>query len=181
MVRMVKDIKVPTMSEETLKFLVKLIKTNNYKTILEIGSAVGDSALYLANKTDVSIVSLEKDLSRYETALKNQQKLGNEQVAFIHADALTYNLEGQFDLIIIDAAKTKNKELFERFAKHLNQDGAIVTDNLALSCIKGKVLNKNRLRLLRKTKEFIDFLKNHEEFTTTFIDIGDKIAITKRK
>lgn len=168
---------IPIMRQDTLDYIVNLIKQNNYQHILEIGSAIGYSALYLQTHTGAIITTIEKDDNRYQEASFNIKD--NSKIKLIHANALVLDLNTNYDVIIIDAAKTKNQDLFEKYYLNLNKSGVIITDNLNLDCLKDKVITKNRQRLLDKTNQYINYLENNDMFSTDFIDIGDKIAVSK--
>lgn len=168
---------IPIMRQDTLDFIVKLINQNSYQHILEIGTAIGYSALYLQTNTNANITTIEKDDIRYQSAKINLKD--NKFINLIHQDALLFDNNQYYDVIIIDAAKTKNQDLFEKYYPSLNKNGVIITDNLNLDCLKDKFMTKNRQRLLNKTNQYIDYLTNHHLFITDFIDIGDKIAISK--
>ena len=173
---------IPIMHDDTLAYLVTLISEHGLNNILEIGSATGYSSIYLASHTKALITTIEKDRERYEQALKNIKESNLiARINIIHADALSLELTDSFDLIIIDAAKTKHQLFFNHFLPNLSEKGYIMTDNLGLGCTKGKPLTKNRQRLIDKTNEYITFLSNNLAFETEFLNLGDQISISKRK
>lgn len=82
-------------------------------------------------RDDIHITTIERDETRYMEALKNIKKFNLEdRITLIFNDALNVKLEGEFDLIFIDAAKGKNKDFFEHFEANLSLDGYIITDNM---------------------------------------------------
>lgn len=170
---------IPIMRADALDYLVKIIKDNKYQTILEIGTATGYSALYLQIHTGVKITTIEKDYDRYQEALINT--MDNNRIEVIYGDALEILISSKYDVIIIDAAKSKNQALFEKYHTYLNGGGIIVTDNLNLDCLNNKIMTKNRQKLLDKTRDYIDYLKKHPIYITEFIDVGDKIAVSRRR
>ena len=165
--------KIPIMQKEGINFLVDYIKNNNIKTILEIGSAIGYSAINMALvHKDIKIITIERDKELYFKALQNIKDFGLEkQIEVINADALDVELEKKFDLIFIDAAKAQYINFFVKFKDNLSENGVIITDNIT---------NKRLKSLVKKIKKYIDFLKENEEFTTEFVDVGDGISISKR-
>lgn len=179
-----KENKIPIMEKEGIDFLKKYIKDNHIKTILEIGSAIGYSAINMAliDKT-IKITTVERDKDRYDEALKNISKFSlNNQIDIILDDALNIELKEKYDLIFIDAAKGQYIKFFEKFSPNLNQEGTIISDNLKFHGLVGsmeKIQSKNLRQLVRKIKEYIDFLHHHPNYETTIIDIGDGIGITK--
>ena len=94
------------------------------------------------------------------------------------------DINGKFDLIFIDAAKAQNIKFFEKYKKNLEKNGTIITDNMYFHGLVFKdnsEINSRDLRqLIRKIKNYHEFLKDNKEYTTTFIDLGDGIAITKK-
>ena len=109
--------KVPIMQQEGIIYLTNYIENSNIHSVLEIGTAIGFSAIMMAlTKEDIHITSIEKDESRYMEALKNVKKLNLEdKITLLFKDALDVSLDKTFDLIFIDAAKSKNTDFFENF------------------------------------------------------------------
>lgn len=177
---------VPIMNKRGINFLCKLIKKNNIKNILEIGSAIGYSSLKMASlDEDIKIVTIERDNERYLEAIKNIKKMKKEkQITIILGDALDTNIKGSFDLIFIDAAKGQNIKFFNKYSKLLNEKGIIVTDNMSFHGLveeKERIKNKNLRQLVNKIKKYIEFLKENTEYNTKFYKTGDGIAVTTRK
>ena len=98
---------VPIINDEGLDFLLNLIKNYNVKTVLEIGTAIGYSAINMAN-LGCEIITVERDYFMYNEALKNI-KLANfeKNIEIIHGDALEVEINQKVDLIFIDAAKAQ--------------------------------------------------------------------------
>lgn len=183
-----KEYNVPIIEKESIAFLMKFIKQHNIKNVLEIGSAIGYSAILMASSnSQVKVTTIERDETNYMEALKNVKKCGFEgKVNVVFQDALELNLaEGiQYDLIFIDAAKGQYKKFFEKYKYFLAPGGAIVTDNLKFHGYVGKsekIESKNLRQLVGKIEGYIDFLKTNEEFDTEFLDIGDGISVSIRK
>ncbi len=176
--------KVPIMLQDGIEFLEQYIKDNNIKTILEIGTAIGYSAIRMCVNKNIRVVTIERDKQRYEEALENIKKASLEnQISVIFEDALDVNIEEKFDLIFIDAAKSQYIKFFEKFEKNLNKDGSIISDNLnfhGLTHHKERIQNRNTRQLVNKINKYIEFLKENKQFKTTFYDIGDGIGVTRR-
>ena len=177
---------VPIMLPDGIDYLCNYIKENNIKNILEIGTAIGYSAIRMASVSgDIHITTIERDELRLKEAIKNIKKFNlEERINIIFGDALETEVTGEFDLIFIDASKGHSTDFFNRYEKYLTKDGTIITDNLSFHGLvedESLAITKNQKGLVRKIKNFIEFLDNHKEFTTTYINIGDKISITKRK
>lgn len=179
---------VPIMQDEGIEFLLDFIRDNNIENILEIGTAVGYSAIRMASiRNNIKVTSIERDEKRYEQAVKNvdRETLSN-RITLIFADAMDVNFDKdkKFDLIFIDAAKGQNINFFNKFQTNLNQDGYIITDNLKFHGLVATPLeeieSRNVRGLVRKIRSYIEFLKSNQEFETKFLDVGDGISISRR-
>lgn len=176
---------VPIMQKSGINFLTKYISENNVKNILEIGSAIGYSAIKMALVSDkVKVTTIEKDNERYLMALKNIKEFDLEKrITLISGDALNVELEDKFDLIFIDAAKGQYIKFFEKYSKNLKKNGVIISDNLDFHGLveqEERIASKNLRQLVNKIRNYIDFLKNNTEFTTKFYKIGDGISISTK-
>ena len=177
--------KIPIMQKDGILYLCNYIKENNIKNILEIGSAIGYSSIMMANvNNDIKITTIEKDKDRYEIAVSNIKKYHKEeQINIIYKDATEIEITDKFDLIFIDAAKGKNTFFFNKFKDNLNSNGTIITDNLSFHGLvedENLVKTKNQKGIVKKIKDYISFLDKNTEFNTTYIPVGDTIAISKR-
>lgn len=177
---------VPIMTDDGISFLVNYIYKNNVKNILEIGTAIGYSAILMCGVSeDVVVTTIERDEKRYLEALKNVKKAQLEdRINMIYNDALDVSLDGKYDLIFIDAAKAQNQKFFEKFQYNLAYGGTIITDNMNFHGLVDKnsdeIKSRNLRQLVRKVKDYKVFLQDNESFKTEFLDIGDGIAISKR-
>ena len=177
---------VPIMQDDGLEFLTTFIIKNQVKTVLEIGTAIGYSAIKMAlSSSNLKIVSIERDEKRYLEAVKNIKKMQLEdRITLIFKDALDVKLEDKFDLIFIDAAKSQSIHFFEQFERNLNDNGYIVTDNLNFHGYVFKkeeeIKSKNLRALVRKIKDYHKYLEENTKFKTEFYDIGDGISVSYR-
>ena len=182
-----KDNNVPIMLPDGIEFLLNYIKENNVKTILEIGTAIGYSAIRMALiSSDIEVTTIERDIDRYNEAIKNISDFSLEnQINVIYADAFDVDLTEKFDLIFIDAAKSQYIKFFEKFKHNLNETGTIISDNLEFhGLVENKEnvsLSRNVRGLVRKINEYVAFLKDNREFKTNFYSIGDGIGVSVRK
>ncbi len=179
---------VPIIEKKSIAFIMKYIKDNNVKNILEIGSAIGYSAILMASANkEAFVTTIERDEERYMECLKNVKKCGlDKRINVVLQDALDVNLreEIKYDLIFIDAAKGQYTKFFEKYKYFLKDTGAIITDNLKFHGYVGKkdeIESKNLKSLVEKIENYIDFLKDNEEFDTKFYDIGDGLSVSTWK
>ena len=100
---------IPIMMSDGIEFMCDYIKKNNVKSILEIGTAIGYSAIKMALvDKDIHITTIERDKARYDLAVKNICDFNLEnQISVILDDAFNVELNNMFDLIFIDAAKSQ--------------------------------------------------------------------------
>ena len=178
---------IPIMQDDGIEFLTSFIEKKGTKNILEIGTAIGYSAIMMALvNSNVHITTIERDETRYMEALKNIKKFELEnRITLIYNDALNVELNDEFDLIFIDAAKGKNKEFFNRFEKNLKEDGFIITDNMGfhgyVEMPEDEIPSKNIRGIVSKIKDYIYFLENNMQYKTIIYKIGDGIAVTERR
>ena len=177
---------IPIMQKKGIDFLCKVIDKNEIKNILEIGTAIGYSAIKMANvNKDINVTSIERDQDRYMEALKNVKKAKlDKRINVIFKDALDINLEDKYDLIFIDAAKSQYIKFFNKFKENLNTNGIIVTDNLSFHGLveqTERIESRNLRQLVGKIRKYIDFLKDNKEFKTKFYKVGDGIAISLKE
>lgn len=176
---------VPIMEEESLNFMLNYIKDNNIKSILEIGTAIGYSAINMALVSDdINITTIERDSIVYTEALKNIKNFNLEaRINIIFGDALNIDIDGKYDLIFIDAAKGQYLNFFNKYCNNLNDNGTIITDNIYFH---GYVENPNKIEskdlreLVGKIIKYIEFLKDNKNYITTFYKVGDGLSISKK-
>lgn len=178
---------IPIMSDKGINYLTTFILKNKINTVLEIGTAVGFSAISMALvNPNLKVVTIERDEERYLEAIKNVKKFDLEsRITCIFNDALNVRLEDKFDLIFIDAAKGQNINFFERFSSNLEDGGFIITDNMKfhgyVDLPEEEIKNRNLRGLVRKIKDYKKYLENNSKYETEFNDIGDGLAITTPK
>ena len=178
---------VPIIELDSIKFIMKYIKMNNVKSVLEIGTAIGYSAILMANATsEVEITTIERDEKRYREAVKNVNACGlDKRIDIVYNDALEVNLAGHsYDLIFIDAAKGGYIKYFEKFCNYLNPGRVIITDNLKFHGLvnnKGTIKSKNLRGIVDKIEKYIEFLNQNKDYITKFYDIGDGLSVSFKR
>ncbi len=178
---------VPIIEKDSIAFIMKFIKLNKVKNILEIGSAIGYSAILMASvDEDIKVTTIERDETRYMECVKNVKKCNfDKKIEIVYQDALDLNLSGvEYDLIFIDAAKGQYTKFFEKYKYFLKPNGVIISDNINFHGYVGgkkEITTKGLKGIVNKLESYIEFLKNNEEFTTKFYDIGDGLSVSYRK
>ena len=178
---------VPIMQDEGIEFLTKFIVDNHINSVLEIGTAIGYSAIMMAlSNPKLKVVSIERDEERYLEAVKNIKKFKLEdRITLIFKDALEVSLNEKFDLIFLDGAKGQNINFFEKFEKNLENDGYVITDNINfhgyIQKDESEIQSRNLRGLVRKIKDYIKYLKTSTKYETVFYEKGDGISVTTRK
>ncbi len=178
--------KVPIMTDAGIDYLTRFVANHQIKNILEVGTAIGYSAIMMAlSNPNVKITTIERDQERYMEAIKNIKKFDLEnRITLIFNDALDVELDDTYDLIFLDAAKGQNIRFFEKFERRLTGNGTIITDNMEFHGLVGQNeqdMSRNLRGLVRKIREYHDFLEKNEKYDVKFLSIGDGLAIAERK
>lgn len=185
------EAKVPIILKETESFLKTFLGILSPKRILEIGCAVGYSAMFFAECTDAEVYTIEKNRDMFETASDNVHKLGYEKkVCLFEGDGeevincLKEKGEASFDLIFIDAAKSHYKRFFAACLPLCSPNTVVVCDNVLF---KARVADdgydptgKYKTNI-KKMREFLDFITNDPGLDSTIIAVGDGLSITRFK
>ena len=175
---------VPIIQKEGLNFILNYIKENKVKKILEIGTAIGYSAINMALiDENIKITTIERNKEMFSLSKKNFKDFNREKrINIIYADALEAEIKDKYDLIFIDAAKAQYIKFFEKYKSNLKENGAIITDNLnfhGLANNPEEIHSKNLKALVRKINNYKEFLKENKEFKTNFYEKGDGISVSK--
>ena len=180
-----KENKTPIVTDEAINMIIQTIIISRAKRVLEIGSAIGYSAILMALKTHADIVSIEKDVSSYNLAKENIKKASlDKRIKLILGDALEVELNDEFDLIFIDAAKAQYLKFLERFKTNLKTGGIIICDNLLFHGLvenPSEVEQKRLKSLVKKIDSFNRSLIEHKEFDTYIYELGDGLSISIKK
>ena len=186
---------VPIIKDEGLAFLLNLIRERNCKDILELGkqilelgTAVGYSAMHMARLSkDIRIDTIEKDEAMYQQAIKNIDEAGlSDQIKVYFMPIEEFGTDQMYDLIFVDAAKAQYGKYMEKFLRNLKEDGAMVFDNMIFHGLIYDVENiasRNLRNLVKKIVKFRELVHNDTRFDIMeFDNIGDGIfVLTRRK
>lgn len=180
------DNNIPIMVDKGIDFLTDFIIRKNITSVLEVGTAIGYSAIMMAlTNPNLVITTIERDKDRYLEAVRNVKKMNLEnRITLVFNDAFDTNIEEKFDLIFLDAAKGQNINFFEKFERNLKDSGYIITDNMNFHGLVNKdeseIASKNLRGLVRKIQDYKIFLEKNENYNVEFLEIGDGIAVAER-
>lgn len=183
-----KEHHVPIIQKEAGRFLSVLTSLIRPKNILEVGTAIGYSALLFYNATDkkAHITTIEKNEKMVQLATGNIKQYGaEEKIEVVFGDALEEidKLEKSYDLIFIDAAKGQYMGFLESGLKKLNPGGVIITDNVLYggTVATNEWPEKKHRTIILRLREYLTILCNDKRFDTAIIPVGDGMAITRVK
>lgn len=170
---------------QLLNILVNLTKP---KKILEVGTAIGYSTIWMARglPEDSKITTIELLPQRLQIALENFQKAGvTDRIKVINGDVkeIIYKLNDSYDFIFLDAAKGQYPEFLNLTSKLLKPGGLLVADNVLLN---GWVIDLNYPERRKKTmvyrmRDFLENLKDNQDFISSIIPLGDGVALIWKK
>lgn len=177
---------IPIIMDDTLETISKTIESKKISRILEIGTAVGYSAICFSKflEENGKIDTIERDIERAEEAKKNFAKMQiEEKINLYIGDAVEIlpKLEEKYDMVFIDAAKGKYPFFLEQAKRMIKEDGIIFADNILY---KGYVMsdyNKHKQRTaVRNLREYIRKVQEDTGFKTQILEVGDGLAISQK-
>lgn len=192
---------VPIIRRSMQRFLKMMLQMNKPKSILEVGTAIGFSAILMAqySDSDCKITTIEKYEKRIPIAIENFKKSGfNDRITFLKGDATDIlkdlaskvteagddRFEGQYDMIFMDAAKGQYIHFLPDVLKLLRKGGVLITDNVLQddTVIQSKFTVVRRDRTIHKRmREYLFELMHNEELVTDILQIGDGVAVSVKR
>lgn len=176
--------KIPIIAYDGLCLLRQVILLKKVHRVLELGTAIGYSAIGMARVDDtIEVISVERDRSMVETARKNIHAANLEgRITIIEADARELDpetLDGLFDLVFIDASKSQGVQYFERYEACLAPQGVIITDNVLFHGLHEATIHSRNLRqLTQKIDRFNRYLLTRTDYDTVIYPIGDGMSVS---
>ena len=178
---------IPIIMDETLEVIEKYLSKNKPNRILEIGTAVGYSAIcftqFLAENGEID--TIEREADRVEEAKKNIKLAEVEnKINIYEGDAVEIlpTLNNKYDVVFIDAAKGKYPFFLKEALRMINKDGIIFADNILY---KGYVMsdyNKHKQRTaVRNLREYIKEVSENPNLETEILEVGDGLAVSRIK
>ena len=180
---------VPIIRKEMQSFLKFLLAMKKPARILEVGTAVGFSAILMAEYDPVpcQITTIENYEKRIPIARENFKRAGKEaQIALLEGDAaeVLKTLEGSYDFIFMDAAKGQYIHFLPEILRLLAKDGVLVSDNVLQDgdVIESRFAVTRRNRTIHKRmREYLYTLTHSEELVTSVLPVGDGITLSTRR
>lgn len=177
--------KVPIIMDDTLEVVAKILTEIKPNKILEIGTAVGYSAICFSEylQENGKIDTIERDTERVKEARENIKKAEVEdKINIYEGDAVEIlpTLNDEYDVVFIDDAKGKYPFFLNQALRMIRQGGVIIADNVLY---KGYVMsdyNKHKQRTaVRNLREYIAEITNNDKLETKILEVGDGLAISK--
>jgi len=180
---------VPIIRKETQSFLKVLLTMKKPLRILEVGTAVGFSAILMSEymPEEGHITTIENYEKRIPIARENFKRAGcEEKVTLIQGDALEVmkELDGPFDFIFMDAAKGQYIHYMPEALRLLTKGGVLVSDNVLQDgdIIESRFAVERRNRTIHsRMREYLYELKHHEQLQTSILPLGDGVALSIKK
>lgn len=180
---------VPIIRKETQSFLKVLLAIKKPRRILEIGTAVGFSALLMSEYApgDCHITTIENYKKRIPVARENFRRAGrNDRITLLEGDAakVLKELEGPYDFIFVDAAKGQYIYYLPEVLRLLEAGGVLVSDNVMQDgeVIESRFAVERRNRTIHaRMREYLYELKHTEELLTSILPLGDGVAVSVRQ
>lgn len=179
--------KIPILLDDSLEYISGILKEIKPRRILEIGTAIGYSAIcfskYLAESGRIDTIEIES--LRVEQAVENINRVGvTDKIRVIEGDALDIlpYLTEEYDVVFIDAAKGKYNEFFEHALRLCKKGGYIIADNVLYKGMVMSDYNKHKQRTaVNKLRDFIEMVQTNQNLKSELKDIGDGLMICKLK
>ena len=175
---------VPILRDISLAYICTILQIKKPKSLLEIGTAVGYSAINFSRYLDEDgkIITIEKDEMVANEARKNIKDMGLEnKIQVVTSDAYEYmkTLEGTFDTIFIDAAKGQYMKYLEQALRLSKKGTIIIADNVLLrGMVKGEYNEHKHRTAVNRLRKYIDTVTTSEKLESTIVDVGDGIAVS---
>lgn len=175
----------PIVQKSTEQLIVTLLKTIKPKRVLEIGTAVGYSAILMADNLphDSSIITIERYKKHADIAVDNVFSSGYEKkIRVIEGEAaeVLHWLDGGFDFIFLDAAKGQYIEFLPDILRLLNTGGVLLSDNILYHGMieDEEKVERRKITIVKRLHMYLEEIMNNSLLTTSIIPIGDGVALS---
>jgi len=178
---------IPIIQPEVANFLSFIIQTKGVKNILEVGTAIGYSAMVMKNAAaDCRIVTIDRDPGMVEKARENIKSEGLEKdIKVVCGDAVEVlsSMEDNFDLIFLDGAKGQYLEFFPHCHRMLKNGGLIFADNVLFRGMvaNNELLIRRKITIVKRMRKYLEFMSKNSDYVTTVLPLGDGVAVSLKK
>ena len=184
-----RETNVPIIRPSMQSLLKLLLQIRQPKRILEVGCAIGFSALLMSEygPEDCHITTIEKYEKRIPVARENFKKAGKEdKITLLEGDAteILKELEGPYDFIFMDAAKGQYIHFLPEVLRLLEKGGILISDNVLQDgeIIESRFAVTRRNRTIHsRMREYLYTLKHHPLLVTSLLPVGDGVTISVKK
>lgn len=181
-----KEYHVPISQPETMKLLELLVWVGRVESVLEIGCAIGYSAIGMmgAGCSRIDTIELSEDAAR--VARENFHRAGlEEKITLYQGDAaeILPTLEGSYDMIFLDAAKAQYGTFFPHCLRLLKKGGLLVSDNVLYKGMTAtdELLQRRKITIVKRLRAYLTMLSSSEELETSVLPVGDGVALSYKK
>lgn len=177
--------KLPIIHKEVGQFIKLVIKQLNAKSIIEVGTNVGYSSIFMSNvmNNQGRVVTLERSDKFYREAIKNIKNFDLEDNIDVHfgdASEILDTIEGTFDMAFIDAAKSYYKTFFDKCCQKMKPGGIILSDNVLYQGMiaTDELVVRRKKTLVRNLRNYLKYISHDERYITSVLPLGDGLAVT---
>lgn len=185
MERYAKANEVPISQPESIRLIEILLKLMNAKKVLEVGAAIGYSAIRMSRASNAEVVTVELSQEMADLAEENIKQAGlEEKITLIRGDGVKVlggmEGEGVFDVIFVDAAKGQYMEFFPNCLRLLRRGGLLISDNILYKGMTAtdELVVRRKITIVRRLRAYLEMLKENKQLSTAIIPIGDGVAVS---
>ncbi len=178
---------IPIIQKEVAQFLKVLFSYDPPHNLLEIGTAIGYSAIYFLSimAENGEVTTIERNADMVNAAKENFLKAGvSENITLLEGDAteILPDLEGQYDVIFLDAAKGQYMNFLPHLMRLLKPGGTLITDNILYRGIVAseELAPKKHITIARNLRKYLHEITHSPALETTVIPLGDGVGISRK-
>jgi predicted O-methyltransferase YrrM len=176
---------IPIIHPEVAQFIGLLLKAQNCKRVLEIGTAIGYSAILFSKAMgkDSKIITIEREPEMIDIAKQNIKKADlqdNIKILEGEADDILPSLTSHFDCIFLDAAKGHYMDFLPKCLELLKYNGLLISDNVLFRGMVATdhLVKRRKITIVKRMRKYLNYISNHYQLNTSIIPLGDGLAIS---
>ena len=178
-----KEYEVPVSQPETIKLIEILIKFGRVSNVLEVGTAIGYSAIRMVKAGAKIVDTIEINPDAVRVACSNIEKAGlSNSINVIYGDAkdVLPTMDGEYDMIFIDASKGQYNDFFPNCMRMLKSGGILISDNVLYKGMTAtdELVRRRKITIVKRLRAYIDMICSHPELETDILPLGDGVAIS---